>query len=40
MLGMFKDEVLEKQIVEFVFLELKFTLTICLMALKIKDVRG
>ena len=39
-LGMFKDEAGGKQIVELLVRELNFTLTKCLMALKIKNVRG
>ena len=38
-LGMLKNEADEKQIVEFVGLKLNHTLTTCLMALKIKNVR-
>ena len=37
---MFKDEAGGKQIVEFVGLRVKLTLTKCLMALKIKNVSG
>ena len=39
-LGMFKDEASEKQIVEFVGLRSNFTLTKCLMALKIENLGG
>ena len=39
-LGMFKDEAGGKQIVEFVDLRVNYTLTKCLMALKIKNLRG